>query len=132
VKLRAMFKNDDGALFPNQFVNVQLLVKTLRDQVIVPTAAVQRGAQGTYVFVVNQDNTVKMTPVTLGVADGEQQGVTGGLQGGETVVVDGADRLRDGAKVRLPDNGSQDGDSKTQDDSHSGRGRAQGRRSRSG
>src|SRR6185312_7312065 len=81
VKLRASFDNKDRVLFPNQFVNVQLLVKTLHDQVIVPTAAVQRGAQGTYVFVVGQGNTVKMTPVTLGQTDGEQQAITQGLHG---------------------------------------------------
>jgi multidrug efflux system membrane fusion protein len=144
VKLRALFKNDDGALFPNQFVNVQLLVKTLHDQVIVPTAAVQRGAQGPYVFVVNQDSTVKMTNVTLGEADGEQQAVTGGLKGDETVVVDGADRLRDGTKVRLPDQNGENadksarpadknhpGDTNAQDKSRGGRGRGQGRPKRS-
>jgi len=108
VKLRGLFDNTDNALFPNQFVNIQLLVDTAHNQIIVPTAAIQRGASGTYVFVVNSDNTVKMTNVTLGQADGEQQAVTKGLQADQTVVTDGADGLRDGAHVQLPDaNGQQ-------------------------
>lgn len=102
VKLRAMFDNARDDLFPNQFVNVRLLVSTLRRQPAVPSAAIQRGTSGTFVFAVNADNTVSMRPVTLGPTDGDKVAITRGLKPGETVVVDGADRLRDGAEVTLP------------------------------
>jgi multidrug efflux system membrane fusion protein len=101
-KLRAQFDNQDESLFPNQFVNIQLLVDTLYDQTIVPTSSIQRGAPGTFVYVVNPDSTVSVKPVTLGVVDGERQAVSKGLEPGVTVVTDGVDRLRDGAKVTLP------------------------------
>ena len=102
VKLRAQFTNDDEALFPNQFVNIRLLVDARRDAVIVPTAAVQRGAPGTYVYLLNADGTVSVRPITIGPADGERTLVESGLEVGATVVVDGADRLRDGARVTVP------------------------------
>jgi multidrug efflux system membrane fusion protein len=102
VKLRAMFDNSDGALFPNQFVNVRLLVSTLHDQISVPGAAVQRGAEGMFVFAVNSDSTVSMRQVSLGPADGDRVAVVQGVKPGDVVVVDGADRLRDGSKVTLP------------------------------
>ena len=102
VKLRAQFDNTNGELFPNQFVNVRLLVNTLHDQTLVPVPAVQRGAEGTYVFVVQPDKTVQQRVVTLGPGDARNATVTRGLKPGDTVVVDGADRLRDGAEVELP------------------------------
>jgi len=102
VKLRAMFDNAHDDLFPNQFVNVRLLVSTLHKQTAVPSAAIQRGTSGTFVFAVNVDNTVSMRPVSLGPTDGDKIAITRGLKPGETVVVDGADRLRDGAEVILP------------------------------
>ena len=102
VKMRAMFSNDDGALFPNQFVNVRLLVNTLQNQVVIPPAAVQRGASGTFVFVVKADHTVSMRVVTLGTQQGDRVAVTSGLNPGETVVTDGGDRLRDGGEVTVP------------------------------
>ncbi len=102
VKVRAQFDNADYALFPNQFVNAQLLVKTLNDVVTVPTAAIQRGAPGAYVYVVNADNTVSVRPIKLGPTDGPMAAVTSGLSAGERVVVDGTDRLRDGARVTIP------------------------------
>jgi multidrug efflux system membrane fusion protein len=102
VKLRAMFSNDEGELFPNQFVNVRLLVKTLPDQVVIPAAAVQRGASGTFVFVVTAEHTVSMRAVTLGVQQADKVAVTKGLNPGETVVTDGGDRLRDGSEVTVP------------------------------
>jgi multidrug efflux system membrane fusion protein len=102
VKLRAMFDNQDNALFPNQFVNVRLLVTTLHDQTVVPSAAIQRGASGTYMYVVQPDNTVNMRAVTLGQTDNDRVAVTQGLKPGEIVVVDGADRLKDGASVTVP------------------------------
>jgi multidrug efflux system membrane fusion protein len=101
-KLRAQFDNPDMRLFPNQFVNIQLLVNTLHDQTIVPSAAIQRGAPGTFVYVVNPDSTVSVKPVKLGVTQGERQAILSGIEPGETVVTDGVDRLRDGAKVILP------------------------------
>ncbi len=101
-KMRAQFENADESLFPNQFINVQLLVDTLHDQTVVPTSAIQRGAPGTFVYLVGPDNTVSVRPVKLGVAQGERQAIVSGLQPGETVVTDGVDHLRDGAKVVLP------------------------------
>ena len=106
VKLRAQFDNADRALFPNQFVNVQLLVDTLHDQVIMPNSAVRRGAPNgvttDFVYIVNADRTVSVHPVTLGVVDGERVAVVKGLGVGDIVVTEGADRLRDGAQVLLP------------------------------
>jgi multidrug efflux system membrane fusion protein len=102
VKMRAMFDNVDSALFPNQFVNVRLLVNTLHDQTWVPASAIERGAQGAYVYVVQTDKTVAMRGVTLGPQDGDRIAITKGVNPGETVVTDGADRLRDGAEVTIP------------------------------
>jgi multidrug efflux system membrane fusion protein len=102
VKVRAQFDNADNALFPNQFVNAQLLVKTLHNVVTVPTAAIQRGAPGSYVYVINADNTVSVRPISIGPNDGPMAAVNSGLTAGEQVVVDGTDRLRDGARVTVP------------------------------
>jgi multidrug efflux system membrane fusion protein len=102
VKLRAMFDNRDHALFPNQFVNIRLLVTTLHGQTLVPAAAIQRGAQGSYVFVVKPDKTVSMRTVTVGPGDSAHVTILKGLKPGDTVVVDGADRLADGADVTIP------------------------------
>jgi len=102
VKVRAQFDNSDFALFPNQFVNAQLLVKTLSNVVTVPTAAIQTGAPGSYVYVVNDNDTVSVRPVTTGPTDGPMAAATSGLSPGERVVVDGTDRLRDGARVMIP------------------------------
>lgn len=107
VKLRALFANTDGVLFPNQFVNVQLLQQTLQNQIVMPNSAVRRGAPNgvvtTFVYVVNADQTVSVRAVKLGVVDGERVAVAAGLAVGERVVTEGGDRLRDGAKVQLPD-----------------------------
>lgn len=106
VKLRALFDNKDNTLFPNQFVNIQLVLDTLTNQTVMPNAAVHRGAPNgvttTFVYLVNQDNTVSVRPVTLGAADGERVAVTAGLNPGAVVVTEGGDRLRDGATVQLP------------------------------
>ena len=101
VKLRAKFDNSDERLFPNQFVNIKLLVDTLHNTVLVPTAAIQRGAPGTFVYLVKPDNTVAVQTVTLGPGDGERVAVLSGLQAGDEVVDDGADRLKDGAKITV-------------------------------
>lgn len=106
VKLRAQFDNQDYALFPNQFVNIQLLLQTLKDQVIIPVAAVQHGAPNgvasTFVYLVNADHTVSVHPITLGTMNGERVAATAGLNAGDIVVTEGGDRLRDGATVVLP------------------------------
>jgi multidrug efflux system membrane fusion protein len=103
VKLRALFDNADGALFPNQFVNVQLLQEVLKRQVIMPNSAVRRGAPNgivtTFVYAVKPDNTVEVRPIKLGVVDGDRAAVIAGLAAGEVVVTEGGDRLRDGAQV---------------------------------
>jgi membrane fusion protein, multidrug efflux system len=105
VKLRAQFDNADGALFPNQFVNMQLLLRTLTDVVTVPTVAIQRGSpngqQGSYVYVVNADDTVSVRPIAIGPTDGSMTAVNSGLAAGDHVVIDGADRLREGLHVNV-------------------------------
>jgi len=101
VKLRAMFDNEQEILFPNQFVNVKLLVDTLHDTDIVPVAAIQHGAPGAFVYVVKPDQTAAVHKVKLGPGDGQHIAVLDGLQPGEKVVVDGSDRLREGAKITL-------------------------------
>ena len=102
VKARALFHNVGGALFPNQFVNVTLLVDTLKNQVVVPTTAVRHGPQGDFVWVLQPDQTVKSTPVKVGPGTPENVSISSGLQVGETVITDGGDRLRDGGPVVLP------------------------------
>jgi multidrug efflux system membrane fusion protein len=101
VTLRAAFANDDEALFPNEFVNVRLLVDTLHQAVLVPTAAVLSGAPGNYVYLVNKDDTASVHKVTLGPSDGQNTVIASGLNAGDTVVTDGTDRLSDGAKIKV-------------------------------
>jgi membrane fusion protein, multidrug efflux system len=100
VTLRATFANKDEALFPSEFVNVKLLVNTLQNAVLVPTPAVQTGAPGDYVYLVNTDNSVSVHKVTLGPSDGKNTVITAGLAAGNIVVTDGTDRLSDGAKIQ--------------------------------
>ena len=102
LKLRATFANPDELLYPNQFVNARLLVNTMKDTVRVPVPAVQRGEPGTYVYLINANNTVKVQPVKLGPTDGGFTAVVSGLQVGDKVVTDGTDRLRDGVAVTVP------------------------------
>jgi len=102
LKLRAMFDNSKLELFPNQFVNAHLILETLHDQIVVPGAALLNGSQGSYVYVVNPENTVSMRTVTAGPTAGDMVAITKGLEVGQTVVVDGADQLRDGARIMLP------------------------------
>ncbi|OOG40241.1 efflux RND transporter periplasmic adaptor subunit [Rhodanobacter sp. C05] len=101
VTLRATFPNDDEVLFPNEFVNVKLLVDTLQNAVLVPTPAVQSGAPGDYVYLVNADQTVSVHKVTQGPSDGKNTVILAGLAAGQQVVTDGMDRLSDGAKVKI-------------------------------
>jgi multidrug efflux system membrane fusion protein len=109
LKLRASFDNSKFELFPSQFVNVRLLLDTLHNAIVVPGAAMQQGATSSYVYVVTQNSTAKMRSVKTGPSNGDLISVTSGLQPGETVVVDGADQLRDGARVILPGAGSSGG-----------------------
>jgi multidrug efflux system membrane fusion protein len=102
LNIRSMFQNPDYKLYPNQFVNIHLLVNTLKDSVRVPVPAVQRGEPGTFVYLINDSNTVSVRPIKVGPTDGNFQAVLSGLQPGERVVTDGTDRLRDGAAVTLP------------------------------
>jgi multidrug efflux system membrane fusion protein len=102
VKLRALFDNKDSKLFPAQFVNAKLLVETLHNQTVVPIAAIQRGADGSFVFVATPEKTVHQRNVTTGVQDGNNIQILTGIKPGDTVVVDGADRLRDGADIEIP------------------------------
>jgi multidrug efflux system membrane fusion protein len=99
VKIRAEFDNLDDKLFPNQFVNAQLLIKSLKGVVAAPLTAIQRGAPGTYVYLIDADNTVSVRKVKLGPQNDGMVAVTEGLTPGDRVVVDGTDRLRDGAEV---------------------------------
>ncbi len=101
VNLKALFGNTANVLFPNQFVNVVLQVDQLPGATAVPTAAIQRGAAGPYAYLVRDDNTVAMAAIRLGPADGDQTAVLSGLEPGDRVVVDGADKLRDGARVAV-------------------------------
>jgi multidrug efflux system membrane fusion protein len=102
VKGKARFDNRAGALFPNQFVNVAVLVDTLQNQVIVPTTAVRHGPQGDFVWVLQPGQTVKLTLVKTGPGSGETTSIASGLAAGATVITEGGDRLTDGASVTLP------------------------------
>jgi multidrug efflux system membrane fusion protein len=99
VRLKAMFPNEDNSLFPNQFVNARLLLEVKHGVTIVPSVAVQRGAKGTFVYVVNEDRTVAIRPVTIGASHAEDTSIASGLNPGEVVVVDGTEKLREGSKV---------------------------------
>jgi multidrug efflux system membrane fusion protein len=102
VKLRARFDNKESMLFPNQFVNTKLLVDVIKDATIVPTPAVLNGSSGAFVYVVKPDNTVTVRNVKIGPVDGERTSIKTGLQVGERVVIDGSDRLKEGAKITIP------------------------------
>jgi multidrug efflux system membrane fusion protein len=103
IRAKARFANDDGALFPNQFVNVQLQVNVIHDAVTVPAAAIRHGPQGDYVYVVGDDQAATTRPVTLGPAADDAVSIASGLAAGEHVVTEGGDRLTEGARVRLPE-----------------------------
>jgi membrane fusion protein, multidrug efflux system len=110
VKLKAQFANAGNKFFPDQFVNIKLLIKTLTGAVIVPTAAIQNGSQGSYIFTLNADkSTVHIQPVTTGVTEGDDTVISKGLSAGQTVIVEGADKLTEGSAVlaESPDSVSQ-------------------------
>ncbi len=98
-RLKATFDNTDGALFPNQFVNIRLLLDVRKNSTIVPSVAVQRGPQGNFVYVVKADKTVEARTVTVALTQSNQSAIGSGLQAGEVVVTDGQDKLQNGAKV---------------------------------
>ncbi|MGH8301699.1 MAG: MdtA/MuxA family multidrug efflux RND transporter periplasmic adaptor subunit [Steroidobacteraceae bacterium] len=102
LQLRALFDNAHSELFPNEFVNVKLVLDTLQNQIVVPGAAVQNGPSSNFVYIVKPDHTVSMRTVTTGPTDGNNIAVMKGVTAGQTVVTDGADQLRDGASVLLP------------------------------
>jgi membrane fusion protein, multidrug efflux system len=102
LQLRALFDNSHLELFPNEFVNVKLVLNTLQNQIVVPGAAVQNGPSSNFVYIVNPDHTVSMRTVVTGPTAATNIAIMKGLTPGETVVTDGADQLRDGAPVLLP------------------------------
>jgi multidrug efflux system membrane fusion protein len=98
-KLKANFSNDNNILFPNQFVNVHLLVDTKRNLTVVPVTAIQRGPQGTYVYAVDHNNVANIHTVTVAQSTNENAGLSSGVNPGDTVVIDGQDKLQDGSQV---------------------------------
>jgi membrane fusion protein, multidrug efflux system len=103
VKFRAKFENHDNKLFPSQFVNAHLLVKTLHAVVTIPTSAIQRGAPGAYAYVVSPENKVSVHTLSLGPAEGDLTAVNSGVNPGDRVVTEGTDRLREGMTVEVPE-----------------------------
>jgi multidrug efflux system membrane fusion protein len=101
VRCKAIFPNEDNALFPNQFVNARLLVDTKQGAIIVPTAAIQRSPQATFVYVVKDDSTVEVRNVVVGPSEGDAVAVESGLSSGEVVVIEGVDKLQPGTKVAV-------------------------------
>ena len=110
-KLKAVFDNKNNALYPNQFVNVRLLIDTLKNAVVVPSATIQRGAQGTFLWVVDENNTTRLRPVTIKNIEGNDAALASGLEGGEMVVLEGMDKVQDGARVDVQKPGETPGDS---------------------
>jgi len=100
-RLKAVFENKGNALFPNQFVNIRLLVETRKDKVLIPAVAIQRGPRGTFVYAVKPDQTVEARPVTVGAMEGADASIESGLTVNEQVVVDGVDKLQAGSKVQI-------------------------------
>ncbi|RON52586.1 MdtA/MuxA family multidrug efflux RND transporter periplasmic adaptor subunit [Pseudomonas frederiksbergensis] len=107
LKFKARYDNRDQALFPNQFVNVHLLADTLKDVVLAPSAAIQFGTNGTFVYAMDGDKKVKIRPLKVGASDGDNTVITEGLAVGDRVVLEGTDRLKEGSEVEVV-NDSQD------------------------
>jgi membrane fusion protein, multidrug efflux system len=126
IKMRATFDNPKGVLFPNQFVNVRLLVDTMTGVALAPNAAVQVGPSGNFVYLVNADSTVSKRDVVSGPSDGAHTTISSGLKAGDNVVIDGIDRLRDSAKVRIVD-GATAGAAQASDGQGQDRNRRRGR-----
>jgi multidrug efflux system membrane fusion protein len=115
VKAKAEFANADEGLFPNQFVNVKVLLDVMHGAIVIPSSALQRGSKGLFVYVVGGDHSVSVRNIQTGPTEGERVAVTDGLQPGDVVVTDGADRLRDGSKVTVPAQGAHQGSSSGND-----------------
>ncbi|HEX4347880.1 MAG TPA: MdtA/MuxA family multidrug efflux RND transporter periplasmic adaptor subunit [Vicinamibacterales bacterium] len=124
-KLKAIFENKDNSLFPQQFVNIHLLVDSLTNQLALPNVAVQNGQDGTYVYVVDDKSRVHLRPVKVGVTTETQSDITSGISDGDRVVIDGTDRLIEGAEVRLRTEAEANAPASSTDDS-GGRGRGNG------
>jgi multidrug efflux system membrane fusion protein len=105
LKLRALFNNENRALFPNQFVNARLLQQEKRGVTLLPSAAIQRNTNQTYVFLVKPDNTVTVRKITVGTTEGDQSEITSGLNAGDNIVMTGVDKLQEGSKVTITPNG---------------------------
>jgi multidrug efflux system membrane fusion protein len=103
LKLKAIFPNEDGSLFANQFVNARLLVDTTHDAILIPTAAIQRNAQGAFVYVIKPDQSASIRTITVGTTDGDSAAVQG-LQPGENIATKGFEKLQDGVKVAVQTN----------------------------
>jgi multidrug efflux system membrane fusion protein len=129
--LKAVFDNQNNALFPNQFVNVRLLVDVLKNTVVIPASTIQRGSQGTFVYVVNEDQTAALRSVTIKNTEGNDVALASGVEAGEMVVLEGMDKIQDGARVdvQVP---SQNGDGfvSRRGNGNRGRGEGHGRRQR--
>ena len=122
-KLKAVFDNKNNSLYPNQFVNVRLLIDTLKNAVVVPSATIQRGSQGTFLWVVDENNTTRLRPVTIKNTEGNDAALASGLEGGEMVVLEGMDKVQDGARVDIQKPGETPGDNAGTQRSGGGRGR---------
>ncbi|HEX3153821.1 MAG TPA: MdtA/MuxA family multidrug efflux RND transporter periplasmic adaptor subunit, partial [Candidatus Angelobacter sp.] len=110
-KLKAVFDNRDRSLWPNEFVNIHLLLEVRKNNIVVPSAAIQRGPQGTYVFTVKPDKTAEMRTITASISQGNLTAISQGLQPGDVVVTDGQDKLQPGTKVEIRGEPGQNGDS---------------------
>jgi len=105
-KLKAVFDNSNNALYPNQFVNVRLLINVLKNAVVVPGTTIQRGSQGNFVYVVRNNQTAELRPVTIQTTEGNDVAIATGLQAGDMVVLEGMDKIQDGARVDVQTPGS--------------------------
>src|SRR5262249_7599107 len=131
-KLKAVFDNNNNALYPNQFVNVRLLIDVLKNATVVPAATVQRGSQGTFVYVVTQNQTAELRPVAIKNTEGNDVALASGVEPGEMVVLEGMDKVQDGARVDVQVPG-QIGDAPAgRRGNGSGRGGGRGRGQRNG
>lgn len=126
VKAKAEFVNEDESLFPNQFVNVRLLLDVMHNAIVIPTSALERGSGGLFVYVVQPDKTAQVRNIKTGPTEGEKVAVTDGLKPGEVVVTSGADRLRDGSKVELPGDNPQPANAAKPGDASKGQTNADG------
>ena len=97
--MKASFDNSNNALYPNQFVNVRLLINVLKDAVVVPGSTIQRGSQGTFLYVVRENQTAELRPVTIQITEGNDVAIASGLKAGEMVMLEGMDKVQDGTRV---------------------------------